>query len=108
MQCSRVTVHLTNKNKSMTGVEHISRVVEQATRILSDCDPPPNRITDHVYDQKLTCLELEYRFAGLNISEAEIKAGSILNCIEERLRGISLFLSDVCAEADEAPIGPGR
>jgi hypothetical protein len=108
MTHSHVTVHLTNKNKALTKQEKISSVVEQARRILNDCNHMPDKITEHVFGQRLTSLELEYYFYDLDVSEAEIKAGSILNCIEDQLQKISLFVSDVCAENHQSSSDPSR
>ena len=98
MKHSRVTVNLINKNKNLQGMEDISRVMEQATRILKDCNYPPSMIVEHVFDAQLTAIEIEFHFPEIDISEAEIKAGNILNCVEDQLRGIFLFVDDVYAE----------
>ena len=98
MKHSRVTVNLINKNKSLKGMGDISRVIEQAERILKDCSYPPNMIVEHVFDDRLTAIEVEFHFSEIDISEAEIKSGNILNCFEDQLRGIFLFVDDVYAE----------
>jgi hypothetical protein len=79
-------------------MEDISRIVEQATRILNECSYPPSMIAEYVFDDRLTAIELEFHFPEIDIGEAEIKAGSILNCVEDRLRSIFLFVDDVYAE----------
>ncbi len=98
MKHSRVTVNLINKNKSLKGMEDISRLMEQVTRMLNECSYPPSMIVEHVFDNRLTAIEIEFNFPEIDISEAEIKAGNILNCVEEQLRGIFLFVNDVYAE----------
>ena len=98
MKHSRVTVNLINKNKSLKGMGDISRVIEQAERILKDCSYPPNMIVEHVFDGRLTAIEVEFHFSEIDISETEIKAGNILNCVEDQLRSIFLFVDDVYAE----------
>lgn len=108
MTHSHVTVHLANKNKALMEQEKIASVIEQATLILNNCDSMPSKITEHVFGQRLTSLELEYYFTDLDISEAEIKAGSILACIEDKLRKLSLFVNDVCAEDYQSSSDPGR
>jgi hypothetical protein len=50
MKHSRVTVNLINKNKSLKGMEDISRLMEQATRMLNECSYPPSMIVEHVFD----------------------------------------------------------
>ena len=95
---SRVTVKLINKNKNLQSMEDISRVMEQATRILNGCNFPPSMIVEHVFDDQRTAIEIEFHFSEIDISEAEIKAGNILNCVEDQLRGIFLFVDDVYAE----------
>ena len=108
MTHSHVTVHLTNDNLASMEPENISSIVEQATRILYNCDHVPSKIAEHVFDRRLTALELEYHFNDLDVSEAEIKAGDILNCIEDQLQKLSLFVSDVCAEDHQPSSDPGR
>ena len=98
MKHSRVTVNLINKNKNLKGTKDIFRVMEQATRILNECSYPPSTIVEHVFDDRLTAIEIEFHFPEIDISEAEIKAGNILNCVEDQLRGIFIFVNDVYAE----------
>jgi hypothetical protein len=57
---SRVTVNIINKNKSLKGTKDIFRVMEQATRILNECSYPPSMIVEHVFDDRLTAIEIEF------------------------------------------------
>jgi hypothetical protein len=76
MKHSRVTVNLINKNKSLKGMEDISRVIEQAERILNDCSYPPSMIVEHVFDGRLTAIEIEFHFLKLILARLRLRRGT--------------------------------
>jgi hypothetical protein len=98
MQYTCVTVHLVNKDKNLKGLDKISDRRKNAILILNSCNCSPSRVIEHVYNERLTELEIEYHFEDLNVDEAENKLYHELKCFERSLGELSLVVSDISSK----------
>ncbi len=95
MQYTCITVHLVNKDKSLKGLDEISNRREDAIQILNNCNCSPSRVIQHMYNERLTEIEIEYHFEDLDVNEAESKLCHELKCFEHSLGKLSLVISDI-------------
>jgi hypothetical protein len=95
MQYTCVTVHLTNKDKNLKGSDSIADRVKDTMEVLNGCGCKPSRIIEHVYNERLTELEVEYHFEDLSADEAENKLHNELKCFEHSLGKILLSVSNI-------------
>ena len=98
MQYTCVTVHLANKDKNLKGADSISDRVKSATEVMKGCVCKPSRIIEHIYDERLTELEIEYQFEDLSANEAEDKLFNELKCFEHPLGELRLVVSDITSK----------